>query len=153
MYEDSVVCLCVRVAKIRECAAEIDIPYTPPLLRAIDALLESEDVAVGNVETGGCLHVDFFFEVGVEVGGFDVHLMDFKILLGCEREDGAERGKFGDGSKRLVEVDALDLGKTLSDDPSLIFLNASVGATLDAENPFASDNLPSFRLGDDVVDI
>jgi hypothetical protein len=42
-----------RVAKIRECAAEINIPYVPPLLHAIDALLEFEDVAVRNVELGG----------------------------------------------------------------------------------------------------
>jgi len=110
-------------------------------------------VAIGNIKTGGCLHVDFFLKMSVEVSSFDVHLVDFKVLLGCKCKDSVEGGKFGDRSKYLVEVDALDLGETLGDNASFVFLNTSIRATLDTENPFASDDLSSFQLRDDVVDI
>ena len=36
-----------------------------------------------NVKTGWWLHVQVLLEVGVKVGGFYVHLMDFKVVLGC----------------------------------------------------------------------
>jgi hypothetical protein len=79
--------------------------------------------------------------------------VDFKVLLGCKCKDSVEGGKFGDRSKYLVEVNALDLGETLGDNVSFVFLNTSIRATLDMENPFASDDLSSFQLRDDVVDI
>jgi hypothetical protein len=56
------------------------------LFGAIDSLLESEDMALGDVETGWHLHVDFFIQVSVEVGGLDVRLMNFQIVFGSEGE-------------------------------------------------------------------
>ena len=85
----------------------------PPLLYAIDALLELKDVAIRNVETRGCLHIDFLLEVGIEVGHLNVHLMKFEVVLSCECKHGVERGKLSYRGKGLVKVDAFDLSETL----------------------------------------
>ena len=55
----------------------------PALFYAIHALLEFEDMPFEDVKTGGQLHVSALLEVGIEVGGFDVHLIDFKVVLSC----------------------------------------------------------------------
>jgi hypothetical protein len=110
-------------------------------------------VAIGNIKTGGCLHIDFFLEMSIEVSSFDIHLVDLKVVLGCECKDSMKGGKFGDRGKRLVEVNALDLGETLGDNLSFIFLNTSVRATLDMEHPFASNDLLSFWLRDNVINV
>jgi hypothetical protein len=33
---------------------------------------------------GGYLHVDLLVEVSIEVGGLDIHLVDFQVMLGGE---------------------------------------------------------------------
>jgi hypothetical protein len=53
----------------------------------------------------------------------------------------------------LIEVDAFDLCESLSNKLGLVFLNTAVWAPFDAKDPLASNNLPSFGPGDDVVDI
>ncbi len=83
MYEDNMVCLCPHVAHFQECASYLLIPNVPALLCAVHALLEFEDVPFGDVKTRGWFHVEVLLEIGVEIGGFDVHLMDFEVMLGC----------------------------------------------------------------------
>jgi len=109
-------------------------------------------MSIGDVETGRCLHINFFLEVSIEISGFDIHLVDFKVVLGCKCEYSMEGGEFGNWGKSLVEVNALNLSEALCNDPSFILLNAFIWATLDMENPFASNNLPSFWLRNDVID-
>jgi len=84
VHEDGVVCLHRCVAEGEERSAEVDVPDAATLFGAIDSLLESENMALRDVETGWHLHVDFFVQVGVEVGGLDVYLMNFQIVFGGE---------------------------------------------------------------------
>jgi hypothetical protein len=51
----------------------------------------------------------------------------------------------------LVEVNAFNLCEPLSNEASFVLLNTAIRASLDMENPLASDNLPSLRLRYDVV--
>ncbi len=85
----------------------------PPLLHAIDALFELENMAIRNVKTGGHLHVDFFLKVGIEVGHLNIHLMNFEVVLSCKHKHGVEGGELSYRGEGLVEVDALDLSETL----------------------------------------
>ena len=65
MHKDCVVSFSVCVAHLGKGIANLNVPYTAALLSAIDAFLESEDMALGDVETERCFHVYFFLKVGV----------------------------------------------------------------------------------------
>ncbi len=84
------VSLCTCVAHFGKSAAHLDVPDSAALLGAVDAFLEFENMALGDFETGRSLHVDFFLKIGVEICGFDVHLVNFKIVFGGEGENGVE---------------------------------------------------------------
>jgi hypothetical protein len=53
----------------------------------------------------------------------------------------------------LVEVNAFNLCEPLSNKASFVLLNTAIWASLDMENPLASDNLLSLRLRYDVVHV
>jgi len=37
----------------------------------------------GDVETRGWFYIEILLEVGIEVGGLDIYLIDFEVMLGC----------------------------------------------------------------------
>jgi len=126
---------------------------TPPLLHAVDPLLEPENMAIGDVKTGGHLHIDLLIKVSIEVGSLDIHLVDLQVALGGECKYSVEWRELRYRSESLVEVDAFNLCEPLSDEVSLILLNTAIWASFDAENPLASDDLLSLRLRYNVVHI
>jgi hypothetical protein len=123
------------------------------LLSAVDTFLESEDMALRDVETRRCFHVYFFLKVGIEINGLNVHLIYFKVAFSGEGEDGVEGREFCNWGKGLIKVNAFNLGKTLSDDACLVLLYAAVGAAFDTKDPFAAYNFAAFQPGDDVIDV
>jgi len=90
VHEDGMVHLSGCVAESGECPAEINVPDMAPLLGAVDPLFEPEDVAIRDVKTGGCFHIDLLVEVSVEVGSLDVHLVNFQVMLGGEHKYSVE---------------------------------------------------------------
>ena len=73
--------LCRCVAKGDEHPTEVDVPDTASLFGAVDPLLEPKDMAIGDIKTRGHLHIDFLVEVGVEIGGLDIHLVNFQVVF------------------------------------------------------------------------
>ena len=86
-HEDHVISFCTCIAHFIKGAAHFDIPNSATLLGAINTFLEFEDVAFGDIETGRCLHVDFFLKIGVEVCGLDIHLVKFEIVFSSKGEN------------------------------------------------------------------
>jgi len=148
-----VVCFSACVAHLVEGVADLNIPYSTTLLSAIDAFLESEDMAFRDIESRRSFHVYFFLKVSIEISGLDVHLMYFKVVFGGESKDGVEGREFGNRGEGLVEIDAFNLGETLCNDVCFVLLYTAVGSVFDVENPFATYDLVTFWPRDDVINV
>ena len=72
-----------------EDSPECLVPASSALLKPVDCLPQLKDLVVSTDSNfaGRRLHIDYLvlLQLSVEVGGFDVHLMDFPIVPGCER--------------------------------------------------------------------
>jgi hypothetical protein len=51
----------------------------------------------------------------------------------------------GDGSIGFIVIDPVYLSEAASDEPGLVFINFTCSVLLDFDNPFAVDNIGSFR--------
>jgi hypothetical protein len=61
------------------------------LPHAVHTLFEFEDMPFRDFKTGRQLHVKVLLKVGIEVHCLDVHLMEFKVMLGHKGENSSER--------------------------------------------------------------
>ena len=60
-------------------------------------------------KTGRLFHVDFFIQVSMQEGKFDIHLMDFPFI-GCNKGNNKVNGvHFGNKGKRFSIVNAHNL--------------------------------------------
>ena len=53
----------------------------------------------------------------------------------------------------MIEIDPFDLREALSDKSSLVLLDSPVWASLDTKDPLATDDLSTFGLRDDIIDV
>jgi hypothetical protein len=141
------------VAHFSEGVTDLDVPYSPALLGAIDAFLEPEDMAFRDVKTRRGFHIYFFLKVSIKIGSLNIHLVYFKVAFSSKGKDSVEGREFGDRSKGLVKINAFDLGESLGDNAGFMLLYAAVRSTFDMKYPFAAYDFAAFQPRDDVVDI
>ena len=80
------------------------------MLKTIKRFLKATDKARVIVDkTGRLFHVNFFMQVSMQEGGFDIHLMDFPFI-GCSKGKNKANGvHFGNRGKGFGIVNALNL--------------------------------------------
>jgi len=83
------------------------------LLKTIKIFLKVENKArVILDETKRLFHVDFFMQLPMQEGGFDIHLMDLPFI-GCNKGKNKVKGvHFGNRGKIFGIFNALNLWKT-----------------------------------------
>ena len=80
------------------------------LLKTINIFLKVTNKAIVILDkTRRLFHVDFFMQVSMEEGGFDIHLMDLPFT-GCNNKKNKENGVyFGNRGNGFGIVNALNL--------------------------------------------
>src|SRR5262249_42491133 len=91
------------------------------------------------------LHVDIFFEVSVQIGGLDVHLMHFEVFLRCQGEENSNRVEFRHWSEGLLKIDSCLLSIAFSHKSSLVPFDVTSCIALDLEDPAAPYCFPTGR--------
>ena len=84
----------------------------------------------------GLLHVDFFRQLAVEIHRFDVHVVEFEVFSGGKSKENVQRVQVHCRHERIREVDARDLGKSLSDESCAISGNTTIISIFGLEHPF-----------------
>src|SRR6266702_4618117 len=82
-------------------------------------------------------------KLAVQVGTFDIYLVQLQPESIGHGDDGAQRRKPGNWSVSVKIVDTFDLTKTLRHEVCLVPHNLSGGILLSFENPFRADNIGS----------
>ena len=100
------------------------VPGAGRLLQSIQGPREQAHVIrVGGVdEADGLLAVDLLGEMTVEEGVGDVHLVHRPGARSSKVQDGTDRARFDNRSKRIREVDAASLTKTSNHPARLVAL-------------------------------
>jgi hypothetical protein len=80
--KNGMVYLGVGVAHTLQLHFDIFVSNTASLLCAVNCLVEFEDHTFWGAEAGRRFHVDFFFEFPIQVGQFNVHMVDLQVQLG-----------------------------------------------------------------------
>lgn len=108
------------VAKGDECRVDFGVPDATGLLQAVKGLAEFEHFVPELREVvesfRGANEDDLVRgELGLDVRGVDVCLLDVVTVLCCKGEEKSNRGESGDWGECLVVIEALALGEALSD--------------------------------------
>ena len=87
-------------SSISKKAIHFGIPSTGGLLKTIKRFLKATN------KLGRLFHVDFFMQVSMQEGGFDIHLMEFPFI-GCNKGKNKVNGvHFGNRGKGFSIVNA-----------------------------------------------
>ena len=88
-------------------------------------------------------HIDFFMQVPMEEGRFNIHLMDFLFERGSKGKKKAVRVHFGNRGEGFSIVNSFNLWKTLRNKANFMLINFSIWSKLGSVNPFASNKFSS----------
>ena len=86
-------------------------PVPCGLFKAIEASEHSEHLSFWTVNSLRRRHKNLFLQNRFGEGVIDIHLVAFHVPDGDDSEEEAKGIKLDGGYKRLVKVDALDLGE------------------------------------------
>ena len=95
----------------------------------------------------GWLHVDVFIvvEFAIEVCAIKVEGVDLPVIACGDGKDGKDAGESCDWRISVKIIYAKPLCKSTSYEAGLVLLDSTVGVALDAENPFAANDVLSSR--------
>ena len=100
------------------------VPATTSLLEAVESLAKAPHPLWRLLlKPLWLLHVHLLLQLAVEVGGGDVHRLEFKILKRCKCEDGSNRRPLGSRGEGLVVVEARALGEAFGNETALVPLD------------------------------
>jgi hypothetical protein len=85
----------------------------------------------------GLLTVDLLVKIAIEKGVLDIELVDRPRPRDGDAEDDADRGRLGDGTKRLVKVDARLLREAPDNPPRLVPSKTAIRVKLVFKNPLS----------------
>jgi len=88
--EDRMVSLGASVPHRLQFRFYILVPNAAALLCAVYRLVKFEYHTFWDTKARRGLHINFFFEFSIEICGFDIHLMYFKVKFGGEGQNGTE---------------------------------------------------------------
>jgi hypothetical protein len=104
-------------------------------------------------EAGGLETVDDLGELAVEEGVLDVELSSLPFKGERDGEDDADRGRFDNWTKRLVEVNALLLRETTKHPACFVAVEGAIGLQLVVKDPLAGDDVGILRRRHEIPSV
>ena len=101
------------------------VPEVSTLTESVDTFLDTSDLAFAAI-TRWEAHVDGGVDRAVQVGGLDIHLAEFPVLRCSESDYRTDGGETSDRSECFMEVDAVELGESLSNKTRTVLKNLPV---------------------------
>ena len=90
------------------------------------------------------LHIDFFCEIPMKEGIFDIKLVEVSAMSGCQRYKQPNRRQLGNWGESIKIIHLIGLGIPISNKASLQPSNRSIGINLHRKHPSATNSfLPS----------
>lgn len=99
------------------------------------------------LKAGRFEHVDGFFKVPVQKISLEINLATFPAFRAHQTQEHQDRLETKCWGKDLRKIQALDLRKAHSNKKSLHFDDGAISTTLNLEDPFGADDLPSITRG------
>jgi hypothetical protein len=94
-------------------AVHFGIPSSGSFLKTIKIFIKPTNKARVILDIARRLfHVDFFLQISMQEGGFNIHMMDLPFMGGNKGTKKVDGSHFGYRGKGLIIVNSLNLGKS-----------------------------------------
>jgi hypothetical protein len=104
-------------------------------------------------EAGGLATVDYLVELAMEEGVLDIELASLLFKGECDEEDDADRGRFDNRTKYLIEVNALLLRESVKHPACFVAVEGAIRLQLVAKDPLARDNVGVSRRRHEIPSV
>jgi len=124
------------------------------LFYTIKWLLEARNnVGVILIKTKWLFHVDFFIQVSMYKGDFDIHLMHFPTLRSNEWKSKLEQIHVCNRGKSLWVINTFNLWETFGNMVGFKLIHASICWKLGFVYPFATKNLGTLKKRSKIISV
>jgi hypothetical protein len=104
-------------------------------------------------EAGGLMTVDNLGELAMEEDVLDIELASLPFKGERDGVDDANRGRFDNQTKHLIEVNALLLRETMKHPACFVAVERAIGLQLVVKDPLAGDNVAILRRRHEIPSV